>query len=201
MAVKYSIAQLFRLANNIKYSPELGGVLNDALNAKTEIEYNSAVQDALTLSGAYEVYGHKVKGDLGMPLYMPVELEDKSSGDTLLLENGIISLQRTKNVVVTQLQGRTSSAKEFISNGDFAITITGILCERGYGFPKSQVEDFNAFMEINKALKIYNEKAESCGIIEVVITDYQLPESPWMNCQPYTITALSDEPFVNRPEI
>lgn len=200
MAVQYTIPQLLRLTNNIKYSPEVGGAVNDVLNAKTEIEYNAAVQEVLTLSGAYEVYGHKQKGDLGMPLFMPVELEDKTTGEALLLENGIISLQRTKNVVVTQLQGRTNSAKEFISNGDFAITITGILCERGYGFPKSQVEDFNAFMEINKALKIYNEKAEACGIFEVVITDYDLPDSPWMNCQPYTITALSDEPFVRPGE-
>ena len=201
MSEGYSIQKLLRQIGIRGYMPQLAGAMNRMLAAKSDLEYRQAKKEltrAMTDYDAVNVmeYDEYPKGSVfGTPLFMPVLLESFDTGiDDLLLEDAIVEISRAKNVVMTAVQGRDYTVKEYINAGDFSLKISGTLAGNGYSYPKEAMRKLHRYLAFNGSLKVVHELLNDLGIYEIVITDYALPKSPFINIQPYQISAVSEEP-------
>lgn len=201
MAKTYSIPEILRLAAVRGYSPRLGDAVNRLLNSDNEIEYQIALRDATEETTGLHTYSdtnaYSDKSHFaGVPIYMPLVLEAfDSSVEDYLLESAIVSVTRQRKIITTELQGRDSDVFEFISNGNFEISVTGLICQPQVGYPKKLVSEFNRYVTEKKAIKVIHEALNNLGIFELVITDYSLPATPFINGQQYSFNAASHVPL------
>ena len=205
MAKEYTIPQILNIAGIRGYTPRLSGGVNQLLSAKTDIEYNAALKTATIEISGFEnielfddenLEGYSDKNHFeGLSIFMPLLFEKiEGTNDDLYLESAIISFNRQKNIQKTITQGRDTSVKEFINNGDYSISISGLICNKGVGYPKQNVSELKLFLNAKLMIPIVHEVLNMFGIYNIVITDYSIPPSPFTNGQPYTINAINEEP-------
>lgn len=90
------------------------------------------------------------------------------------------------------------SIKERWNQGDYEITITGVLIgslltgDVKQCFPISDFEKLRDFMTAPKSLKVYCEPLQLLGINQVVIEDFSFPFTKGENVQAYEIKCYSD---------
>ena len=166
------------------------------------------------------------KGDkksyLGTPIFDPLtikggrffELDDiKSSNeidyDGLLIPAVIIEITQSKNIITTAMQGRNGTIKEFISDGDFAITITGIIIGQNEGtagtkdarvkdignvYPEDDVKKLITILKVPDVLTLTSTFLNDIfGINQLVITNYSIPQREGsIDMQPFQISMLTD---------
>jgi len=201
-----NIAQLLAISGNT-YNVPLSNAINRLLRTRSQEEYNVVLQEATELALGYQVqpasamkdYGFQDKAFFsGIPIFQPTLLkstDDQNRSEELFLDAAVVNLNRIKTVIVTPVQNRDSSVKEFINNGDWNIQISGIFWDKGWRYPLEKVQDFNRFMEKNTTLQVVNEIINGLGIYEVVVTGYNLAKTPNINCQAYSFDSLSEKPL------
>ena len=107
-----------------------------------------------------------------------------------------LTTSRSKNIVTTAIQGRDYTVKEFISNGDHAITVNGVLATHGKGYPTAQVVQLRKILDSNQTLKVIHPVLRKLGVFEIAVTNYEFPSNNGMkNIQPFTFSALSEVPL------
>jgi hypothetical protein len=113
-----------------------------------------------------------------------------------LPDGPLVDVSRPKVIKKTETAGRDGTIKELIHNGDFRIRIRGLLVNYEASFPPIDLTaQLSALVALNDTLEIQCELLNALGIYNVVIEDLQLPSfEQFVNVQPYTITALSDDP-------
>ncbi len=208
MALTYHIPDLIAAAGNRINHPLVNAALNRALSARTEMGYQTAMREAAAEITGYDNLQDQVTDSEGriytpdsyfegaLPIWSPVLFQ--RAGDIqedLLLDSAIINIGRSKNIVRTQVPGRSGTVKEYISDGDFEVQITGLLAQRTFGYPKDLISLFRQYMELQQALVVISTPLNSLRIYELVVTGWQLPHTPHLNCARYEISAISDEPF------
>lgn len=187
----------------IRYYPELSESVHQMLTTKDPIEYQKALETATATVSGYTVsglhkhpdYGYNSAAQLsGIPLFQPViiSINDERS---LLLDGAVVSFNRQKNIVQTVVQGRDSSVKEFINNGEFHISVSGIMCQKGWEYPLEQVKEFMLFMNHKGPLEICHEVLNAVGVHSIVVMEHDCPKAPLFNCQTFSFSAVSDEPL------
>jgi len=200
MAIEYTIPQLLKLAGLRGYSPQLAGAINRLLKPANEIDYQAAkrqVTQAITGYDNVNVFDDvdQERNIFGLPVFMPLILEAyDNTVDDLYLDSAIIEISRTRNIVTTVVQGRDTSIKEFVNNGDYTVKVSGILASEGVNYPMDQLKRLNNYLSYEGALKVVNEKLNALDIFEIVVTDYNLQKTPFTNIQPFSFSALSEEP-------
>lgn len=136
--------------------------------------------------------------------------DDKgAAGLGLIIPNMIIEVNQTKNIITTPIQGRDGTVKEFISRGDYLISLSGIITGKmdeetgevrdiGNVYPEDDVNKLITICEVPDSLNVTSTflgmflKEDS----NVVITDYNIPQQPGVrNFQTFTINMLSDTPI------
>ena len=196
MAVEYNISQLIALASNVRYFPKVGEAINRVLSATSPVEYDAALEEATSLAFAETNFSRGYKSQFGLPLFMPLEIESFERGvDNLLLESAVVDFSESKNIVITEVQGRDNSIDEFINNGYSQMSFSGIIAGRGFGYPLDEVELFKAFMRSNKPLRIVHEQLNMLDVFDIVVTDWKLPKSPYANIQLYSFDCKSSVPI------
>jgi hypothetical protein len=142
---------------------------------------------------------------LGTPVFNALEFkrgsydEDGSNidFDGLILDNIIITVGQSKTIIKTAVQGRAGTVKEFISDGDYAITVQGMITSPYSSvYPQEQV---NTLLKLCKApvpLKIVSKYLQAFGIYELVIENYDFPQREGhYNTQVFSLQCVSDTPF------
>lgn len=209
MAFEFNIPELLIISNfprgGTPYAPLLATSLNRLLRTRVQEEYQVLLKEATEIVLDYEAkslaeykdYGFEDKTFFnGVPIFQPMFFEaDEKGEEDLHLQSAILDLNRSKNIVKSIVQGRDSSVKEFINNGDWVINVSGILCDKGWKYPIEKTVEFNRWMEKNKTLKVVHEILNGLGIYDIVIEDYNLPKTPHLNCQPYSFIASNDIPL------
>ena len=147
--------------------------------------------NALTISGDGQFTGSL----LGTPVFADLELYIED-GDRLYLQDILITINQSKNIVTTQINDRKGTVKEYISEGDYNVQIQGLIVSDDYSYPRADVETLRELLTADVALKVISPFLEIWGIYELVVTDFNIPQQPGMqNTQAFSITALSDEPI------
>lgn len=203
MKLNFDIPELIELATKVDYNVDLANSVTQLLRARTQQEYRIAQQKANEAIAGYQIdenftykdYGSG-RNSFGLPIFQPLTIEGTETNEAdLFLSNALISINRTKNVIQTVVQGRDSSIKEFINNGDYTIAVTGFLHQKGFRYPIDKVIEFTRFMDKNVSLKIQHEVLNAIGVYEIVILDHSIPKSPQINIQSFSFNAVSDKPL------
>ncbi len=121
----------------------------------------------------------------------------------LIILPALLTASRSKNIVKTKVQGRTSSVKEFMGSGDLMFTVTGKLVSATNKYPEQEVrilrEILNAETEIDIESNFITLITEND--YDVVIESYSLPQRRgYRNTQDFAITMSIDRPLELREE-
>ena len=127
----------------------------------------------------------------------PVEYGGNDSG--LFLECCLIEVGMQRHIVSTEIQGRSGTIKQFISNGDYAVTIKGILASSRAGvYPTVDMEVLQSFCRAEDSFKIecpYLQDFFQIGNLVVQYASFPQLEGN-ITVQPFELKCLSDEPVI-----
>jgi len=181
-------AGAFALARNIKpdSKPQKQILINP---------FNSDTADKQSLLNT-PVYDSIIFGELnGTNIYKDIN-GTEFSFKPLQIDLAIITISQTKNIVTTAIQGKNGTIKEFIADGDYQISISGIIWINDNIYPEDDVQTLINILKIPQSIKIFSNFVNMFGISEIVITDYSLPQQEGLrNQQAFTINAISDAPI------
>lgn len=152
---------------------------------------------------------------LGTPLFSYVEFPEGQyktlDGDTIKydgvrIETVLVEMTQSKNIVTTQIQGRNGTIKEYVSDGDYQITLTGKLVNKDNAIPEVALTAFKEICKVPDTLEIVCPFLQYFDVTAVVITEYTITEAEgYRNVIDFSLTLLSDTPkvkeeFVKQPK-
>lgn len=106
-----------------------------------------------------------------------------------------ISMSSTKNVVLTQVQGRDFTRKELVSGGDMIYTVNGSIVSDDEGvYPTEAVKRFIKIMQYNGIVNVNFITFGLLGVTKIIIKDFSLGTIQYKNIQPYSFTCIAVEP-------
>lgn len=112
--------------------------------------------------------------------------------DTVLFKVG-----QQKNVIKTPIQGRNGTVKEYISDGDYSIVITGVINGSNSKYPENEVNALIKVMQVSTQLTVNSWYLRQLNITEMVIEYYELDQTLGSNSmQQFRIQAVSDLPVI-----
>lgn len=146
------------------------------------------------------------KSFLGTPVYSRVVLKrsidttinnDIAGQDYIKLDNAIITVTQNKNLVLTPVQGRNGTVKEYISDGDYQISIKcQITSNYAYKFPQEEIDYLTDLLQIPNEIVIDSDFINLFGVTYAVVQDYNFGQVEGSRGRvDFTCNLLSDEPI------
>lgn len=109
------------------------------------------------------------------------------------IDSVIITVSMAKNIVTTAIQGRKGTIKEFVSEGDYQISIEGVLWNKQNKYPTEDVSILQAILNVPGAVEITSNFLNLFGIYSAVVSDYSFPQEKGnRNSQKFSISLMSD---------
>lgn len=106
-----------------------------------------------------------------------------------------ISVSSSKNIVMTQVQGRDYTRKELVSGGDISFSVTGSIVSHNEGeYPESAVKKFIQIMQYNGIVNVKSMLFDQFNVTRIVIKDFSLSNPEYKNIQPYSFSCVAIEP-------
>ena len=128
-----------------------------------------------------------------------IDVTDGNKTKTALefeIQNCLISVNQTKNIVTTSIQGRKGTVKEYISDGDYQINVKCVLTARNGEVPTEQIKALLSNLTANASLPVTNKVLnEYFNCFNVIVVDFAHPQqigslSSWQ----FEFNCLSDFP-------
>ncbi|WP_291152236.1 DUF6046 domain-containing protein [Flavobacterium sp. UBA7680] len=169
--------------------------VNEILDAK-DIEYSGINYNE---SESKDFIIDKTGGEFNLRVFAPLVFEPLVKNDlnlaSLRIDAVTVNLNRSKIIKKEGIEGRDSTIKEHITNGDFNISIEGLIAnEQGDEYPKEKLFLLKQFLNAPYALRVTHAILNRFGIYEIVIDSYSIPSiSGTKNIQKFTANATSDE--------
>lgn len=171
-----------------------------------------AVRFGMQTGKPFEASGHMSKE--GEPTLSELrELEGQTWLTTLKITHGaksftfeecLISINLEKNIVTTALQGRNGTIKEYISDGDYNITVdAGVSAypvqneenEIDISYPIDAVKELQELLALPEALEVQSDFLDIFGIDSAVVKSFSLQQETHANRQSINIQMLSDRAY------
>jgi hypothetical protein len=134
-----------------------------------------------------------------LPVWADVKLQDNALNPQWQIQLlwCIITVSMKKNIVKTAIQGRNGTVKEYVSDGDYDITLEGgLFSENPNDYPYDKVKLLATLLQMPAAITMVSEYAQLFGIHNIVIEDFEFKqEHGKQNVQLFRIKAVSDEPI------
>lgn len=144
--------------------------------------------------------GQQAISPLGTPVWSDVILhqQNKSEIEGVQLTWCLTTVQQTKNIVKTAIQGRNGTVKEYISDGDYQVTLRGAIARTFQSnYPLEEMRQFLQLLKDNQALKVVSPFLLLYDIHELVVEDYTMgQEEGKQNMQRFEIKCLSNDPLL-----
>lgn len=144
---------------------------------------------------------------LGTPVMGNLEIEAGSyldeNGNTIQYQGLRIdavefTVNNTKNIIEAKVSGLDDTVKEFISGGEYTITVKGIICSNLNGsYPAQAVQILQGILKARAAITVNNTFFLGFGISQMVVSGYSMNRgSSEYSQQPFSFTAKSDKPAI-----
>jgi Domain of unknown function (DUF6046) len=156
------------------------------------------VQETIDIRGGVDNYlGVAALTELGF------QINDKE----YYLNDCIMTVSQERNIVETALQGRDGTVKQFISDGDFSISVQAAISADSLlsnnnryditdEYPIDDLKDFiKNVLKAKEAIAVTSDWLDLWNIRTVVIKSYNFEQEVYSNRQTFTMQMLSDEPF------
>jgi len=144
----------------------------------------------------------KKGGAFNLPVFAPLVFEPVIKRDLVLpflrIDAVRIQVSRSKNIIMTPIQGRDHTIKEHIANGDFTIAIDGLISDDEFtkDYPKGKLFLLKQFLNAPYSLRVTHAILNRLGVHEIVIQNYSIPSIDGVkNVQKFSAQAISDEPL------
>ena len=142
-----------------------------------------------------------VNGSPDYKLQTRYNLTDRDSNIKKLVEgenytffdgHAIIKISERKNILLTKVQSRDLTRKEYISGGDYNITISGkIVSPYQDVYPTKEVMDLIKILKHKDVITCQSPYLDMFEISTILILSYDLPQAiGFSNVQNYTINAV-----------
>ncbi len=106
-----------------------------------------------------------------------------------------VQVSSRNNILLTQVQGRDYTRKEFISGGDLEITINGKITSKYPDvYPEAEVSKFIKLVQYKGVIECDNTILRQFNISQLIIQGYNLQPTDCRNMQPYSLTCVAVEP-------
>ena len=135
---------------------------------------------------------------------------NKGERYSLLFQEVVISVTQERNIITTLLQGRDGTIKEYISNGDYSITLDLAITDYEgepdeqtdeefllpkQDYPISRLETLRKLLTTPQTVEVESDFLYAFGIKSAVVTSFSLQQETHSNRQSVQIQMLSDEPY------
>lgn len=120
----------------------------------------------------------------------------KESFPAIFVDSAIINVNKKKDVVMTKVVNNSSTRKEYISDNDYDINISGVFTSGEANiYPAADVEALVRALEAPIPLEILCPHLYRFGITRMVVTGFSLPQEKGVySTQRFSITAKSHAP-------
>lgn len=126
--------------------------------------------------------------------------DTQNANNKLVMNDAIIAISRSKNIVTTQMVGMDGTVKEYISMGDYNLNIVvgvvavkdGVIVDE---YPKDGLETLRGFFDMNRTLKVESEFLKIFDINQIVIKSFSVSQDTASNYQSVSLSAVSDEEY------
>ncbi len=117
-------------------------------------------------------------------------------GEVLFVDlQPMVQVSSKNNVILTQVQGRDYTRKEFVSGGDYEISISGKITSKYPDvYPEAEVSKFLKLMQYRGVINCDNTILRQFNIEKLIVLNYSLPSTSVRNIQPYTLSCVAVEP-------
>lgn len=108
----------------------------------------------------------------------------------------VVSVDSSKNLVITSVQGRDYSRKELVSNGDINISVNGYITSPFPDiYPFEEVKKLRQILRYKGVIKVNNQILDSWDIDKIIIKDFSFPqEEGGKAIQKYSFNAVAVQP-------
>ena len=172
------------------------GVDDAALDAPARFKAGVGGQGALRLGegGEIDLTIDYELSYLGTPVLHPVTL---SYGETsLYIPDVINTVKRAKTIVMTPVQGRKGTVKEYIAAQDYTITLQGLLVGQDGSFPEAKLRELIRICEAREPVAITSDYIRLFGVFAAVISEENFTRlAGFENLQPFELTLVEDTPI------
>ena len=125
---------------------------------------------------------------------------ENSKGERLVMDNAVVSVSQQKQIVTTQVVGRRGTIKEYISDGDYAVSISvgiqpvenGVIVDE---YPIEGVRELRKFLTEAGSLRVQSEFLDLWNIKRIVVKSFSATQGTATNMQVVEISAESDEEY------
>lgn len=144
----------------------------------------------------------QLKEQLGRFFVTDLSLGISENSRDIEFRDAVCSVNQSKQIVSTAVVGLSGTIKEYISAGDYDITLTvGIAKYDSEGnqqdeYPEEQLRKLIEILSHDEALYVHSDFLQMFGITKVVVQGYQLEQMTHSNIQIVRISLLSDEDYV-----
>lgn len=121
---------------------------------------------------------------------------------TLVLNDVTVNVSLQKEIVKTQLVGHKGTIKEYISDGDYQLTMSvGVVAMTDSGelldqYPEQAMATLRKVLERPEALEVSSAFLDVFEVNRIVVTGFSAKQMTYANRQLVEITALSDDDYV-----
>lgn len=124
----------------------------------------------------------------------------KQDGQSLVVNDAVCAVSRSKNIVTTQMVGMDGTVKEYISEGDYQINIVvgvaavrdGVIVDE---YPAEGLEQLRDFFDEKAAIDVHSVFLEIFDIGSIVIKSFSVSQDTASNYQSVSISAVSDDEY------
>lgn len=135
------------------------------------------------------------KSWLGLPVFADVRFP-REGKDDIKLETVLVDVAQRKNIVVTPVQGRNGTVKEYVSDGDYEVRIRGaIVTASNNRYPDDRVRELHDLLSLPQTLTVVSEFLRLFRVYSLVVTGFDFRQAEGtQNTQLFEIEAISDLP-------
>ncbi|MEG0456149.1 MAG: DUF6046 domain-containing protein, partial [Bacteroides sp.] len=107
----------------------------------------------------------------------------------------VVQVSSKNNILMTEVQGRDYTRKEFVSGGDLEISINGKITSKYPDvYPEAEVSKFLKLMQFRGVIECDNTILRQFNIDKLIILNYSFSATDCRNVQPYTLSCVAVEP-------
>jgi hypothetical protein len=120
-----------------------------------------------------------------------------ANSSDLVLITALITASKNKNIVVTKIQGRNGTVKEYVSDDDYTISIKGVLVGKYANVrPVDEIKKLENLCDSPLEVDIVSNFLADLNVLTVVITSHSKTQREGMrNVIDFEIQCLSETPF------
>lgn len=106
-----------------------------------------------------------------------------------------VQVSRKNNIVLTPVQGRDYTRKEYVSGGDLEIAVSGKITSKYPDvYPEAEAAKFLKLMQYKGVVECDNTVLRQFNIERLIVLNYSFQPGECRNVQPYTASFVAVEP-------